>query len=95
MTVTGTDATAGTESTGGGYVAQTVTFPAASGTTSAASTNAQTFLNMPASTVVGIEIWDSAGTPVRLWWGPLTASKTFAGGETFTLAIGGVTLAQD
>lgn len=48
---------------------------------------------MPAATVVGIEIWDSAGSPVRLWHGALTASKTVGVGDELKLAAGDVDLA--
>jgi hypothetical protein len=43
---------------------------------------------MPAATVVGVEVWDTAGTPVRLWYGPLTASRTVSAGDDFKLAAG-------
>lgn len=97
MTANGSDSAAGTEVTGGGYTPQSLAFPAASGTTSTSNSGALNFTNMPACTVVGLEIWDSAGTPVRLWWGPLTgnATKTFAGGETFQIAAGQLTASMD
>jgi hypothetical protein len=43
---------------------------------------------MPACTVVAVDEWDSAGTPVRRWWGALTANKTVNSGDTFTIASG-------
>lgn len=51
------------------------------------------FTGMPAATVVGIEIWDSAGSPVRLWHGPLAESKTVASGDELKLAAGDIDLA--
>jgi hypothetical protein len=48
---------------------------------------------MPAVTVVGVELWDSAGTPARKWWGALTASKTLNSGDTFSIASGSLTAA--
>ena len=50
------------------------------------------FTGMPACTVVGIEIWDSAGSPVRLWHGPLAANKTLGAGDELKLAAGDVDL---
>lgn len=94
MTANGTAATAGTEVTGGSYASQTVTFAAASlvTTTYTANSNvAATYTSMPAVTVVGVELWDSAGTPVRKWFGPLAASKTTNAGDTFSIASGSLT----
>jgi hypothetical protein len=82
MTATGTATAAGTEVVGGSYAAQAVNFGAASGAV-AANTGAVVFTGMPAVTVTGVEIWDSSGTPQRLWWGPLSASKTLNAGDTF------------
>jgi hypothetical protein len=100
MTANGSNTAAGTEvATGGGYTsgvgAPTVTFAAASGTAPVQTTNsgAVTISNYPrAETVVGIEVWDSAGTPLRKWWGALTASKTMAAGDTLSYAIGAIAL---
>lgn len=102
MTTNGTVSTNGTElTTGGGYTAapgaanNNVTF-AAAGTGSAASNVAVTINNMPApagGSIVGVELWDSAGTPKRQAWGALTASKTVNAGDTFSIASGALTLA--
>ena len=54
---------------------------------------ALTQTNMPAATITAIELWDSAGTPVRKWYGLLTASKTTNSGDTFTIASGSLTAA--
>lgn len=87
MTVTGSAAAAGTEVAGGSYAAQAVTFGAASA--GAATNLAQVvFTGMPAATVVGVEIWDSSGTPQRLWWGPLAAAATLQAGDTFQFDTG-------
>jgi len=43
---------------------------------------------MPATTVVGVEIWDSAGTPVRLWYGALGTSRTVAAGDELKIVAG-------
>lgn len=98
MTAVGTNTTNGTElPTGGGYTAGTgapaVTFAAAAAG-SVASNVAVTVTNMPATTINGIELWDSSATPRRLWWGPLTSAKTTNAGDTFTIASGSLTLAM-
>lgn len=94
MTANGSATAAGTEATGGSYASQTVTFGAASvGPQSAASNVTLTYSVMPAVTVVGVELWDSAGTPLRKWWGALTASKTLNSGDTFSIASGSLTAA--
>lgn len=93
-TVVGTASAAGTEVSGGSYASQTVAFaastnadpPVASSTTSPLS-----FTSMPACTVVAVELWDSAGTPKRLWWGLLAASKVLNAGDTFQIAAGSLT----
>lgn len=80
MTANGTDSSAGTEVVGGTYAAQTIAFGAAS---SGATSNSGVlqFTGMPACTVTGFEIWDSAGTPFRWAWGAATASKTYGAGD--------------
>lgn len=93
-TTTGSDAAAGTEVSGGSYVSQTVAFTAASaGSTS--NTALLSYTSMPACTVTAVEIWDSAGTPVRLWYGALTASKVLNAGDTFQIAAGSLTCSLD
>lgn len=90
MTANGSDSAGGTEVTNSGgstYAEQAVTFnTAASGAT--ANSGAITFTNMPAVTVVGVEVWDDAGSPVRLAYGPLASSKVTNLGDTFTIATG-------
>ena len=91
-TAVGSATAAGTEVAGGSYARQTATFSAAASgsiTTSAALT----YTGMPACTVTAVDEWDSAGTPVRRWWGLLTASKTVNAGDTFSIAAGSYTKA--
>lgn len=95
MTANGTATSNGTElTTGGGYTSGTgapsVTWGSASAGSSATSANITT-TNMPATTIVGVEFWDSNGTPKRQSFGALTASKTTASGDTFTIASGAAT----
>lgn len=90
VTVLGTATTAGTEVTGGSYARQTITM-----TSSSSGSNSNTavinFTNMPATTVVGIDVYDSNATPRRCWFGPLATSRTTAAGDTVSFAIGSIT----
>lgn len=94
MTASGNDASAGTEVTGGSYARQTVTFGSATGGT-ISNTNTLTWAGMPSCTVVGVEIYDNAGTPKRLAYGDLTVQKTIGSGDTFQIAIGDLDLSLD
>lgn len=96
MTANGSMTAAGTElATGGGYTqgvgAPTVALGAASAGVSQ-NTAAVNITNMPAATIPGVEVWDSAATPLRKWWGALTASKTTLAGDTLSYAIGAIQL---
>lgn len=91
VTAAGSDSAAGTEVSGGSYSRQTIAFDAASG--GSITNNATiTFANMPTCTVVGIELYDSAGTPKRLAYGDLTASKALVSGDTLQFAASSVSL---
>jgi hypothetical protein len=92
VTANGSVSAAGTEVTGGSYARQTITFAAASGGSASNSTDI-TFTSMPACTVVGLEVYDSAGTPVRLWWGALTSAKTLASGDDIKFPSGNIVTA--
>ncbi|MDP8971143.1 MAG: hypothetical protein M3N52_11755 [Actinomycetota bacterium] len=95
MTVNGTTTAAGTElatgaggGSGPGYTAggQAVSFPAAAdGAVSPTAT--LRWDNMPATTIVGGEIWDSAATPKRWQFAALTEAKTLASGDAFELPL--------
>lgn len=87
---TGTNTTAGTEISGGSYARATIAFSAASAG-SAANSALITFSGMPAVTVTGVDIYDSAGTPRRAWWGALTASKTTASGDSLSFSASSIT----
>ena len=85
MTANGSATAAGTElASGGSYVAGTgQSLTAALGTASAGSvttTSAVVFANMPASTIVGIELWDNNASPIRKWFGTIT-SEPGSGGD--------------
>jgi hypothetical protein len=91
VTANGSDSAAGTEVTGGSYARQTVSFGSAS--SGSITNNASvTFSSMPSCTVVGIEIYDSAGSPKRLAYGALTASRTVTAGDSVEFATSSITL---
>jgi hypothetical protein len=91
MTANGSDSAAGTEVTGGSYARQTIAFDAAS--SGSISNNALiSFTDMPSCTVVGIEIYDSAGSPKRLAYGALTSSRTVTSGDTVQFSAAAVEL---
>ncbi|MEU9333145.1 hypothetical protein AB0D49_08265 [Streptomyces sp. NPDC048290] len=91
VTVNGTDTTAGTEATGGSYARQNLAVAAAVGGATSNSADLS-FTGMPAATVVGVEVWDSAGGPVRLWYGPLSVPRTVDAGDELRLTAGSLTL---
>ncbi|WP_433134005.1 phage tail fiber protein [Micromonospora sp. CA-240977] len=74
VTANGSATAAGTEVTGGSYLRQTVTMAAASAG-GAANSGTVTFSGLSVGTIVGAEIWDSAGSPRRLYYGALSAPK--------------------
>lgn len=90
VTVNGSDSAAGTEVIGGSYARQNITFNAASGGT-ISNDSTINFTGMPGATVVGIELWNSAGTN-RLAYGLLSSSKTTGTGDTLQFASGSITL---
>jgi hypothetical protein len=91
MTANGSDSAGGTQVVGGTYAPQPVSFSAA-GSGAAANTALVRFDGLPAVTVVGVEIWDSAGTPFRWLWGALSSSVTVAAGEPIEFAVGEIDL---
>lgn len=97
--VIGSETASGTElSTSNGYTA----LGSSLGSVFAGSISAGQFSNANAvswsatgswSTVVAIEIWDTAGTPVRYLWGALTANITgVANGDTVQFAAASITV---
>lgn len=97
MTAVGSATANGTElATSGGYTSGTgapsVTWAAAA--TGSEATNAiVSVTNMPATTINGIEIWDSNATPKRQELGSLTTPRTTASGDTLSFASGAITSA--
>lgn len=90
-TTASTASAAGTEVTGGSYARQTIAFTTSAGS-GVSNSGAVTYTNMPAATTTHVDVYDSAGTPRRGWFGALTASKTTASGDTLSFAIGAVTV---
>lgn len=94
VTVGGSKSSAGTEVTGGSYARQSITAGTASAG-SIASTAALNFTAMPACTLQGWEIWDSAGSN-RKWFGVFSSKTGTAqtSGNTITIASHGYTTGQ-
>lgn len=91
MTVNGSDSAAGTEVVGGTYARQNITIGAPSGSNPTVVSNSALvrFDGLPATTVVGVEVWDSNGTPFRWWWKALPgAGRTVLAGDAIEFAIG-------
>lgn len=95
-----TDADTGTEVAGGSYARVAVTnnatnFPAASGGSKANGT-AITFVQATAlwGTVTHVGIRDAASGGNLLYHGALTASRTINNGDTFSIAIGQLTITE-
>lgn len=97
MTANGTATANGTElASSGGYTAgvgapSTAWAGAAAGSSATSAVVSTT--NMPATTVVGIEEWDSNAVPKRQELGALSSSKTTAAGDTLSFAAGAITSA--
>ena len=95
-TTTPTNTTAGTELTGSGYTTGGTSLSgntfsaAATGATTGPATTALSWTNASGGTwsIVGVEIWDSAGTPLRWWYGVFTGQPvSVANGNTFQIAV--------
>jgi hypothetical protein len=87
VTANGSDTVAGTEVVGGSYARQDLAVAAASAGATSNSADI-VFAGMPACTVQGLEIWDSASTPVRLWYGALAANRTVSAGDELRILAG-------
>lgn len=89
VTVLGTITAAGTEVAGGSYARQTLAMSAASAG-SASNSAIITFTNMPAVTVVGVDVYDSNASPRRCWFGPLASARTTAAGDQLQFAVASI-----
>ena len=66
--------TAGAAITGSGYTVASIAFSAASAGATTGPTSGQGAISWTTGagstwTITGAEVWDSAGSPVRWWWG--------------------------
>lgn len=86
---------AGTEVTGASYARQAITFAAPSAG-AVASSSAQTFTGMPATTITQIAIMDlvTLGSGNQLYLISVTTNKTTNLGDTVTVASGAVTISE-
>lgn len=100
MTAQGSNTANGTEATSGncpGYTAGGATmgnpgFGASSSGVSASANDVTWTATGSWTTITSLEVWDTAGTPVRILQGALTASVTgVANGDTVKAAAGAVT----
>ena len=96
FTVAPSEAGGGTEVSGGSYARTNVTFStAASGTI----TNSADVIFPQATaswgTVVAVGIFDSAGTPVLIWYGNTSSSKAIDNGDEYRLPAGSIQLSID
>jgi hypothetical protein len=86
----GSETAAGTEISGGSYARQAL-YVSVSSSGSITSNATLTYTSMPAVIVTSVDEFDTAGTPIRRWWGSLTANKTTNAGDTFSIAGGSYT----
>jgi hypothetical protein len=91
-----TNTTAGTELSGTGYTASgTVTTwnSASAGSTTNITVLSWTNSSGSGWSIVGGEVWDEAGTPIRWWFWSWTGQPiSIANGNTFSVAAAGITL---
>lgn len=93
-TAVGSDGSPGTEVTGGGYTAggQAVTTWNAAASRQITNNTVVSYTNMPVATVTSVEGYDSAGSPVRKFYGNLASSRTTASGDTLSFAASAIVL---
>jgi hypothetical protein len=88
-----TDAGTGTEVTGNGYSRTAVTFTVTGDTaTNSATVTFPTASGGSWGTVSHIGIWSASSGGTLYYHGALTASKTVADGDTFTIQSGALTI---
>lgn len=96
MTANGSSSSNGTEVTNSGGSTYTPADVSAAITSVAAlpvvNSAAITWANLPTATIVGLELWDSAGTPKRKWFGALAASRAVVLGDSLTIAPGALSV---
>lgn len=97
FTAAPTDANSGTEVTGGSYARQTITFGSAASSGAISNTATVTFPTATANygTVTHIGLYDALTTGNLLYHGAVTVSKTITTGDTFSIAVGNLTITLD
>lgn len=95
-TVAPTETGGGTEVTGGSYSRTNVVFSAASNGT-ISNSNDVVFPVATASwgSVVAAAIYDSASSPVMIWYGPTSSGKIVETGDEYRLPVGSIVLTLD
>ena len=88
------DATAGTEVTGGSYVRKVATFNAASSGAATNSANVD-FTSMPTTTVVGVGVLDALSSGNLLFWSSLPSPVSVTSGDTVRIASGSISISLD
>jgi len=93
-TAVGNNTTVGTEVAPGAnaYARQSMALTTSSAGSNVTNSAVVSFVNMPPATTTSIELYDSATTPRRAWWGLLGAPKTTAAGDTLSFAVGAVSV---
>lgn len=93
-TVAPTDASAGTEVTGGSYARQAGSFSVSSGGASSNSGNLD-FTGMPTCTVVAVGITDALSGGNILVYGSLASNKSLDAGDTLRISTGDLDISID
>lgn len=93
-TVAPTDASSGTEVTGGSYARQAVSFASSTGGATSNTANID-FTGMPACTVVAIGVTDALSSGNILVYGSLAANKTLDAGDTLRVSTGDLDISID
>lgn len=88
FTTATTNAGGGTEVTGGSYARQAISAWTDGDAGRATNTNALTFTNMPAGTVVNIAIFDALTSGNMLLHKALNVPRTYTAGDNGTFAAG-------
>lgn len=97
FTASPTDANSGTEVSGGSYARQSITFGTAASSGAISNTATVTFPTASANwgTITHIGLYDNSTSGNLMYWGAVTVSKTITTGDTFSIAIGNLTITLD
>lgn len=97
FTAAPTDANSGTEVSGGSYARQAITFGTAASSGAISNTATVTFPTATGNwgTITHIGLYDALTTGNLLYHGAVTVSKTITTGDTFSIAVGNLTITLD